>query len=112
MVKSVRVVFLGSGYTTAPTCTITGGGGNGATCTAAIGMGVAVVLTAHGNGYTSLPSCTITGSDGTGITCAAFATSSSTAYQPAFAATKGWDFATGIGSVNATNLVMSPAWRK
>jgi hypothetical protein len=32
------------------------------------------------------------------------------AYQPAFGATPGWDMATGIGSVNANNLVLDPAW--
>jgi subtilase family serine protease len=32
------------------------------------------------------------------------------AYQPAFKAGVGWDFATGIGSVNATNLVLNPIW--
>jgi len=26
---------------------------------------------------------------------------------PAYSATRGWDFATGIGSVNAYNLVMN-----
>jgi len=31
-------------------------------------------------------------------------------YQPAFTAGVGWDFATGIGSVNATNLVLDPIW--
>jgi hypothetical protein len=30
---------------------------------------------------------------------------SNTAYAPAYAATKGWDFATGIGTINAYNLV-------
>lgn len=33
---------------------------------------------------------------------------STTAYQPAFRATPGWDFATGLGSVNAANL--ASAW--
>src|SRR5271154_4627202 len=32
---------------------------------------------------------------------------SNTALQPAYSATTGWDFATGIGSVNAYNLVMA-----
>ena len=111
-VISVAVVLFGQGYTSAPACEITGGGGNGATCTAAIGPGVTVSLTARGTGYTSAPTCTITGSDGTGITCEAYTENSSTAYQPAFAATTGWDFATGIGTVNAANLVMSPGWAK
>jgi archaellum component FlaF (FlaF/FlaG flagellin family) len=33
------------------------------------------------------------------------ANNSASAYSPAFAATSGWDFATGIGTVNAFNLV-------
>ena len=32
---------------------------------------------------------------------------SNSSYAPAYSATTGWDFATGIGSVNVTNLVMS-----
>jgi subtilase family serine protease len=35
---------------------------------------------------------------------------SNTSYAPAFETTKGWDFATGIGSVNAYNLVFSADW--
>jgi hypothetical protein len=30
--------------------------------------------------------------------------------RPAFYATPGWDFATGIGTVNAYNLVFNTAW--
>jgi hypothetical protein len=30
---------------------------------------------------------------------------SDTAYKPAYGTTTGWDFATGLGTVNATNLV-------
>lgn len=37
-------------------------------------------------------------------TCGVISTSSSSA-QPAYAATPGWDFATGLGSVNVANLV-------
>jgi len=37
---------------------------------------------------------------------------SNNSYQPAFKAGVGWDFATGIGSVNATNLVLDPIWWK
>ena len=36
---------------------------------------------------------------------------SNSSYQPAFPATAGWDFATGLGSVNATNLVNNPIWK-
>ena len=35
---------------------------------------------------------------------------SNTVLQPAYPATVGWDFATGIGTTNAFNLVNSPAW--
>ncbi len=35
---------------------------------------------------------------------------SSSSYEPAFAAAPGWDFTTGIGSVNAANLVNASAW--
>ena len=30
---------------------------------------------------------------------------STTSYKPAYGTTTGWDFATGIGTVNAANLV-------
>jgi subtilase family serine protease len=35
---------------------------------------------------------------------------SNTAYKPAFTTSTGWDFATGIGTVNAYNLVLSKMW--
>jgi hypothetical protein len=35
---------------------------------------------------------------------------SDSAYKPAYGATTGWDFATGIGSLNAYNLVFSKDW--
>ena len=36
---------------------------------------------------------------------------SDASYEPAYKAGPGWDFATGLGSVNASNLVLSPIWR-
>jgi hypothetical protein len=99
---------FGSGYTYAPTCTIsTTGDGSGATCTATVGPGIATSLTSAGSGYTTMPYCVLNGGGGTGGTCAALAANTSDAYQPAFTAAAGWDFATGIGTVNATNLVSS-----
>jgi subtilase family serine protease len=35
---------------------------------------------------------------------------SSSSYLPAYGTTTGWDFATGIGTVNALNLVINPLW--
>jgi hypothetical protein len=103
----VSLTSFGSGYTSAPTCTINRDDGGGATCTATVTQGIAVSLTAPGSGYTSLPACVLSGGGGRGGTCAALATNTSDAYQPAFGATPGWDFTTGIGTVNAANLVAS-----
>jgi hypothetical protein len=65
-----------------------------------------------GTGYTGTPSCTTSGGGGSGATCLAVATASttSTPNQPAYGAHPGWDYATGLGSVNAYNLVFNSAW--
>jgi hypothetical protein len=103
----VGLTNFGSGYTSNPTCTISGGGGTGATCTATEAPGIATSLTSAGSGYTTMPQCILRGGGGSGGMCAALAVNTSDAYQPAFSATTGWDFATGIGTVNASNLVAS-----
>ena len=103
----VYLTNFGSGYTSAPICTISGGGGTGATCTATEAPGIATSLNAPGSGYTTMPQCTLSGGGGSGGTCAALAVNTSDSYQPAFGATTGWDFATGIGTVNVSNLVAS-----
>jgi len=65
----------GAGYTSAPTCSITGGGGSDATCTASFssstGKVTGVSLVTSGYGYNSVPTCTLTGGGGTGATCTA-----------------------------------------
>ena len=110
---AVADVFLtnyGSGYTSNPTCAISpvsGGGGTGATCTATKAAGISASLVSPGSGYTSLPDCVLSGGGGTGGACSDLALNSSAAYQPAFGAATGWDFATGIGTVNVSNLVAS-----
>ena len=108
----LQMTNFGSGYTSAPTCTITaalGDFGSGATCTATQASGISVSLTSGGSGYTSLPHCAISGGGGTGGTCAALAVDTSNGYQPAFSTATGWDFPTGIGTVNVANLVTSLA---
>lgn len=67
-VSGVFVTNGGSGYTTAPTVTITGGGGTGATGVATITGGIVagVTITNAGSGYTSLPTIAFSGGDGTG----------------------------------------------
>ena len=60
-VSSVTVVSGGSGYTSAPSVTFSGGGGTGAAATAVVTDGVvtAINVTNGGTGYTSAPSVTI-----------------------------------------------------
>jgi len=124
------VIAGGSGYTSTPTCTLgapsnadtyqspTGttlwAGGTQATCTATrTGSAItAITISNGGQGYAGGTSCTLTGGGGTGATCSASPTRTSApaSWQPAYGTTPGWDFATGIGSVNAYNLVYNSAW--
>jgi subtilase family serine protease len=120
-VSGLTVSAAGVGYTSDPACTISAphnrdayngySGGTQATCTATASGGhvTAVTLTNAGAGYAPNPVCTLTGGGGTGATCSVSGVTDA-AYQPAFAATPGWDFATGIGTINAYNLVFSPLW--
>jgi hypothetical protein len=107
VLSDIVLTAYGSGYTSVPTCTISGGNGAGATCAATEGPGISATLTAPGSGYTSLPDCVLSGGGGTGGACSVLALNSSATYQPAFGAATGWDFATGIGTVNVSNLVAS-----
>jgi hypothetical protein len=90
------------------------GGGTQATCTAVLSGSTvgSITLTNGGQGYTDGGGCTLSGGGGSGATCVPTitATTLAPAYQPAYGTTPGWDFATGIGSVNAYNLVMNTAW--
>ncbi len=70
-VQGIRVTNAGTGYTTIPTVTITGGGGSGALATAIIGTYgasaqtvIGIDVTNKGSGYTSTPSIAITGGGG------------------------------------------------
>ena len=70
-VQGIRVTNAGTGYTTIPTVTITGGSGSGATATAVIGTQgasaqtiIGIDVTNKGSGYTSTPTVTITGGNG------------------------------------------------
>jgi subtilase family serine protease len=71
-----------------------------------------IAFTASGAGYAGGSGCTLAGGGGSGATCAAEVsiTTAPTVYAPAFYATPGWDFATGIGSPNAYNLIFNTAW--
>ena len=71
----------------------------------------AINITAGGSGYQ--PDTPITlGGPGSGAIAVAntsIATAAST-YQPAYGAAPGWDMATGLGSVNANNMVNNCVW--
>jgi hypothetical protein len=61
----------GSGYTSAPSVSFSGGGGSGATATAHIGSTgtvTSIVLTSRGSGYTSEPTVSLSGGGGSGAT--------------------------------------------
>lgn len=66
-VESITIVNAGSGFTSVPTITISGGGGTGATATCEILNGeiFKVTVTAPGDGYTSAPTVTVSGGGGT-----------------------------------------------
>jgi len=67
-VAGIYVTASGSGYTSAPTVTFTGGGGTGAAATATISGGqvVAITITSGGSGYTSAPTIGFSGGGGSG----------------------------------------------
>lgn len=64
-VSSITVTNPGKGYLTAPAISFTGGGGTGATATAALtGRVDSVSITNNGRGYTSAPTVAFTGGAG------------------------------------------------
>ena len=67
-VKEVTVTAGGSGYTSAPTVSFSGGGGTGAAATASISANqvVSITVTNGGSGYTSPPTISFSGGGGTG----------------------------------------------
>jgi len=70
----IKVTNGGSGYTSAPSVSITGGGGAGATAQAYIGSDgavVGVIVTNYGSGYASTPTIGFSGGGGSGATATA-----------------------------------------
>ncbi|MDM4084121.1 right-handed parallel beta-helix repeat-containing protein [Klebsiella oxytoca] len=70
--QSIAVTAGGSGYTSAPTVEIAGGGGTGALATATVSGGSVTKISVlyKGFGYTSAPTVTISGGGGSGATAA------------------------------------------
>jgi hypothetical protein len=69
----ISVTNPGSGYTSAPAITISGGGGSSANAIAVLGSGIVtgITLTEAGSGYTSPPTVTISGGGGNNATAVA-----------------------------------------
>ena len=75
-VAGVALTFEGSGYTTAPTVSFSGGGGSGAVAVATLAGGAflslaSIIVTSGGSGYVSAPTVTITGGSPGGATAIA-----------------------------------------
>lgn len=66
--REIQIDNGGTGYTSAPTISFTGGGGTGAAATAYISNGsiVRIEVTLKGSGYTSEPTITLAGGGGSG----------------------------------------------
>jgi phage tail sheath protein FI len=75
--STLTVTSQGTGYTSAPTVTFTGGAGTGAAATAVLGTGanagkvVGLTITNPGSGYTSAPTVGFTGGAGSGAAATA-----------------------------------------
>jgi hyaluronate lyase len=69
-ITGIKVTNGGAGYRSAPTVSITGGNGSGATATATIAAGkvTAITMTSGGSGYTTTPTVSLSGGDGSGVT--------------------------------------------
>jgi hypothetical protein len=78
-VVSITVNQGGAGYVTAPTVTLSGGGGTGATATANLSSGAVTsfTVTNGGSGYTSAPTVWLSGLYNTGVTAVSVATAGS-----------------------------------
>lgn len=91
-IGSITVTAAGTGYTSAPTVTFTGGAGTGAAATAVVENGVIVRIdvTAAGTGYTSAPTIGFTGGGGSGATA-----TSELAYQLVVPTTRTTEYFSG-----------------
>ena len=90
VVDTIAVTAGGSGYTSAPAVSFSGGGGSGATATAVIDSGAvtAITITGGGSGYTSAPTVTLSGGGGSGATATAtFFAAQNGAWSPSGTAT-------------------------
>ena len=84
-VHSILVTNGGTGYTSAPTVTLSGGGGTGATAVASViisGVVKAINITSPGKNYTSAPSVSFSGGGGSSAAATAYIGSSLSVTTP------------------------------
>lgn len=83
-VTGINVTNGGSGYTSAPTVSITSGGGSGATAVALVNLSTgtitAILVITQGSGYTSTPAVGFSGGGGSGAAATAVIGSSTQPY--------------------------------
>ena len=116
-VVSVVVNTAGTGYTTVPTVSFTGGSGTGATAIASISGGslLSVNVTTGGTGYTSSPTVSFSGGGGSGAAAFAKTLSSSVSEVVITSAGTGYvsapsvSFTGGSGAGAAATAIVSPA---
>lgn len=104
-VKTLKIVTAGTGYTTVPTITIAGGGGD-ATASATVSGGklATVTITNSGTKFTAAPTVTVTGGGGTGATVTATITAITDADLPATATASQASLRTAIQAERSREL--------
>lgn len=102
----VRVDSGGSGYSTAPTVSFSGGGGSGASAVARVrgGQVRAIAMTGHGSGYTSAPTVSFSGGGGTGAAATAIRLDPLSYAQGASATDLVWYYPGGAHAMGAAFL--------
>jgi FtsP/CotA-like multicopper oxidase with cupredoxin domain len=115
-ITGLTLVNGGTGYTSVPTVSITGGGGTGATGTATLSLGsiASITVTNGGNNYTSAPTVTFTGGGGTGAAATAViqshvSTATVTSGGSGYATPPTVSFTGGAGTGAAATAVLAPA---
>jgi phage tail sheath protein FI len=113
-VVAVAITNGGSGYTSAPAVTITGGGGTAATAYAVVEDGevVAVIVDNAGNGYTTAPTVAFSGGGGTGAAATATKGTSANAVCAALPAVLNKLLAHAVVDGPATSEQAAKDWRE
>ncbi len=106
---SLMLTNAGSGYTSAPAVTISGGGGSGATATAIVSGGQITSITVDGGGagYVVVPNVTITG-DGTGATATAVIGANGGALTAIVVTNPGTGYTTATVTIDPSPLGCTP----